>query len=157
MYLNLLKPKGMPQPSIVDGDEMLRSQWVSYYLVMPCLFAINFLHMKNVLLLPNKPEPKLAKKFRKEHRQELVKYYTMHVVTPKQAIRYEKTNELPPDIRDSNNQPYHIRQGSWRTYEDKDGHRLFGRYAGTFFVPSYAAGTKEEGINIATREVETKA
>jgi hypothetical protein len=145
------------QPLSFGNDEMAKSMWVSYYLVMPCLFAINFLHMKNVLLLPNRPEPKLAKKYRKEHRKDLVKYFTMHVVTPKQAIRYEKTSEIPDDIKQRVSVPFHIRQGAWRHYADEPGHRLFGKYAGDFFVPSYAAGKRDEGTNVATRAIEVHA
>jgi hypothetical protein len=151
----VILPKSMA-PLDFGKDDMDRSQWVSYYLVMPCLFAINFLHMKNVLLLPNRPAPKLAKKYRKDHRKDLVKYFTMHVVTPKQAIRYEKTNEIPDDIKQRVSVPFHIRQGAWRHYADEDGHRLFGKYAGDFFVPSYAAGKKEEGINVGVREIVQK-
>ena len=107
----------------------------------PAYLTTCLMHCKNVTSEVVNHPPKLAKAYQKRHRVPLVKYQTVNIDPMRRILRSEgKAHET--GIRKA----LHICRGHFRTYSPEKP--LFGKVAGTFFVPMHTRGSAKAGINI---------
>lgn len=109
--------------------------------VSPCLLALSFMHCRNVKVRTELPLPKLSKKYEKKTGRALLRYRVLQIDHIKQVLESEghaSTEGLKVAL--------HICRGHFKTY-GKDGKGLlFGKHAGTVWVPMHARGNIEEGV-----------
>jgi len=109
----------------------------------PALLTLTMLNLKNGALTPAAlhVDAKYARAYRKRRQQDLVRYHTV-VVDPGRTRK--------PSVAGAGgdrHMPLHLVRGHVQTYADADGHRLFGKYAGTYFIAPHARGNSKEGIS----------
>ena len=109
-------------------------------LIKPLLLAISFLHCKNVRV--QEEESQLSRQERRRLERagiEPVRFKTLDIAPMRQILEYEGGAAAVGIQR-----ALHICRGHFATYtEDKP---LFGRHAGTFWVPAHVKGSVKEGI-----------
>jgi len=116
-------------------------------LMWPVFLAISFMHCKNVKVSEVLPEPKLSKKFAKNHDCSLVKYRIINI-DPMQTIlnKEGRANEL------GLGQALHICRGHFKTFGGEHK-KLFGKLEGSYFWPQTLRGNPEYGTIKSTYKV----
>ena len=118
-------------------------------ILQPAFLTTSFMHCRNVSETTVTPPPKLAKKHRKKHGVPLVQYRTINIDPMRQVLQSEGRAQ-ETGIKKA----LHICRGHFRTYTmDKP---LFGKVAGTFFVPMHVRGNASEGIVIQDYVVKSR-
>lgn len=114
------------------------------------LLAISFMHCKNVVL--RQQTPPAVQQTAKQKRQRIqphqpVTYHVLDIEPMKTILKTEGKSEQVGLQR-----ALHICRGHFSTYtEDK---KLFGKYAGTFWIPQHVRGSAEVGF--ATKDYRIK-
>lgn len=106
------------------------------------LYAIQFMHCKNVKLVENVSSVKLSRQNRRqmERKQQPPpqKYYTLKIEPMKEVLRKEGNIE-----HNGLKKALHICRGHFRNY--KEGKGLFGKYHGQYWIPMHVKGNIENG------------
>ena len=124
--------------------EQLRDSFnsISY----PALLALSFMHCKNISLQQNEPDRALNNKRRHAGLKPFVRYHTINIEPMKKVLKTEGNSETEGLKR-----ALHICRGHFSTYSEE--RPLFGRIAGTFWVPSHVRGSIKEGIVVSDYKV----
>ncbi len=108
--------------------------------------SISFMHCKNVIRTEHRDysSPQAVKR---NNAPTCIKYYTLNINPMKEVLRTEGQSESLGLKR-----ALHICRGHFSTYsEDKP---LFGKYAGTFWVPDHVRGKAENGVVVKDYKVD---
>jgi hypothetical protein len=131
-------------PSVLPPqDEISRTNQLAF---VPAL-TISFLHCKNVKLIPDSPEPKLAKAYQKRHGRPLVRFHTLEIEPMKQTLRREGRSAQTGLRR-----ALHICRGHFADYTE--GRGLFGKHHGTYWIDSHVRGRVTEGVVVKDYSVD---
>lgn len=122
----------------------------------PLWLGISLMHCKNVERIPNHPDRALQRSRQKKGKLPLSRYYTLRidpVQTP--GISRGKRTGTPESVE----QPLRIVRGHFAFYgmphpRDKQMRgKLFGKYAGKYWIPKHEIGTPDQGEIIKDYEV----
>jgi len=103
--------------------------------IHPTFLAMSFLHCKNVRVVDNKVDVKLAKRYRERHGRSPVEYKTLVIEPLKEILRKEgRVSEVGLA------RALHICRGHFRDY--REGRGLFGKYKQLVWTPMTVRGTK---------------
>jgi hypothetical protein len=131
-----------------EGDEeaslVLKSIMAWYN---PTLLAISFLHCKNVEMVDNVIDPKLAKRYRERHGVTPTPYKTLIIEPLKKVLHREGGSDKHGLAK-----AMHICRGHFKDY--REGRGLFGKYHQLVWHPSLVRGTK--GKRAPAREMEVR-
>jgi hypothetical protein len=130
-----------------DRDAGLMKTIMAWY--NPALFAISFLHCKNVQLVDHAMPAKLAKRYRERHSGLTPTAYKTLTIEPLKAILRKEGRSDQVGLA----QAMHICRGHFRDY--REGRGLFGKYHKLVWTPSIVRGTKGKGAP-PPREIEVK-
>lgn len=102
------------------------------------LLAISFMHCKNVAVSPVDPPTKLSRKYERKHGRPLTRYHVLEIEPMKRVLKTEgRSDEV------GLKKALHIARGHFRTYSEEKP--LFGKFAGTVWVPQHLRGSKDRG------------
>jgi hypothetical protein len=118
---------------------------VSQFLA-PCLLTISFLNCKNCVLDAVEPDRALNRERRKHGLKPFLRYHTINIEPMKKVLRTEGRIETEGLKR-----ALHIVRGHFSTYTSE--RPLFGKIPGTFWIPSHARGSLEEGVVVSDYKV----
>lgn len=106
------------------------------------LLLLGMMHLKNVKLIENHVSNKLIRK-REKHNKPVYRWHSLALT----GKGYDSTRLLFSPGRRSNDDrnAFHLCRGHWRTYGENEHGLLFGKYAGTYWIPAHARGAREEG------------
>ena len=127
--------------SAVPYDEELTKTLVGMFRVMmhPCALTLAFMNCKNVVRAAVEPDRKLNATREKHGLRPFVRYNTINIDPMKTVLRAEggvETSGLKKAL--------HICRGHFARYTEEKP--LFGKVAGTFWVPPHAKGTYKQGV-----------
>lgn len=126
-------------PSEVGGKADLLDTF-PYTMLCTLLMGVSFLHCKNVRTSEHVPSAEQFKHFEKRFRVPMVTYKTLRIVGVGEAESDTDSQTTSSNIQRS----MHIVRGHFSTYtEDRP---LFGKYAGTFWIPAHIRGNQDKGI-----------
>lgn len=133
-----------------DSPEAIRqyrdSEGLFSCLLNVALLAISFMHCKNVTIRPFEPDASLNREREKHGLQPFVRYHTIDIEPMKRVLRTEGQAETV-----GLKKALHICRGHFATYtEDRP---LFGKVAGTFWVPAHVRGSAKEGVVVSDYRV----
>lgn len=152
---------GRPTPRLGDGFSMMITryddtldgidgrknlQYILRTLLDPILLAICFLHCKNVILHAADVPPKLARAYARRHKRDLVSFHTIEIGPLRAVLASEGSQETVGLKR-----ALHICRGHFATYSEE--RPLFGRIAGTIWVPAHVRGSRSEGLALKDYKV----
>lgn len=129
--------------SIDDGVELqmkLRDSFMP--MIHTTLLAVSFMHCKNVVLTrqtPPKIKPTPKQKRWHTETQQLSTYHVLNIEPMKQVLKTEGQSEKTGLQRS-----LHICRGHFAHYDEE--HKLFGKYAGTYWKPQHIRGTQKVGV-----------
>jgi hypothetical protein len=132
------------QSYCAEEDSSLMKNVMAWY--HPTFLAISFLHCKNVQLVDNAVDAKLAKRHRERHGIAPTDYKTLIIEPLKQVLRQEgrvHENGLAKAM--------HICRGHFADYTQ--GRGLFGKYHGKYWMPAVVRGTKGKAAPARAMEV----
>lgn len=118
-----------------------------------CLSVIRALALLNCKNISTDDHPFVTGKSRKKSKRlplARAVYRTLKLIVPGQKVRGIKR----PSDPDAEKKALHLVRGHFAIYEE--GHGLFGKYPGRYWIPAHVRGTKEAGIVTKTYELETK-
>lgn len=123
-------------------DEDRWRAWLSLcrHLANVPLLAINFMHCKNVQLIPNEVPEKLKRKRIKKHGNPGLKYYTLEISSMRRVLETEgniSKNGLKKAL--------HICRGHFKDYRESG---LFGKIKGVFWWDANVRGDIKQGAVI---------
>ena len=124
-----------------DPQETKEFQRAYVNLMRPAFLATSFMHCHNVSVDTVAPPPKLAKAHRKRHGVPLVRFRTINI-EPMRRILHSEGHAHESSIKKA----LHICRGHFRTYTPEKP--LFGKIAGTVFVPMHARGSATKSVII---------
>jgi hypothetical protein len=104
------------------------------------------MNCKNVVVAPNEPDRHLNRERRKHGLKPFLRYHTINIEPMKRVLRTEGNIESVGLKR-----ALHIVRGHFSTYTEEKP--LFGKVAGTFWIPSHVRGSTEEGIVVSNYQV----
>ena len=107
--------------------------------LIAAMFALGLMNCKNVTLPAHDPDPQLNRERRKAGVPPFVRYHTITIDPSKSIRRADGDAETTGGKKAA-----HTVRGHFVTYSTE--RPLFGRYAGTFWKPSYDRGSVELGI-----------
>ena len=116
-----------------------QSQWRFLVFRRSDSLTTSFMHCHNVSVTTVAPPPKLSKAHRKRHGVPLVRFRTINI-EPMRRIVHSEGRAAETGIK----RALHICRGHFRTYTPEKP--LFGKLAGTIFVPQHARGTPLAGL-----------
>lgn len=116
----------------------------------PGLLALSFMHCKNIVLESNDPDRHLNNERRKAGLKPFVRYHTINIEPMKKVLKTEGNSEIEGLKR-----ALHICRGHFSTYSEEKP--LFGRVAGTFWIPSHVRGSIKEGVVVSDYKVNPAA
>ena len=125
-----------------EREELLQTMAGNTFgMIFPALLAISFMHCKNVVL--RKEVPPVVQQTVKQKRQRVqphqpVTSHVLDIEPMKQILKTEGQSESVGLQR-----ALHICRGHFSTYTED--HKLFGKYAGTFWIPQHVRGSQEVG------------
>lgn len=102
------------------------------------LFAISFMHCKNVVQRSIKPPPKLSKRHRERHGRPLFSYRVLEIEPMKQVFRTEGRSDEVGLAR-----ALHICRGHFKDYRERG---LFGRNKGLYWWDHHVRGSAAAGV-----------
>lgn len=106
--------------------------------ILTFIVILGWLNAKNIKLQANDFNPKYQKHARKHLGINDIKYYTLNVTKPGKQYESTSVNEESQGVM-----PLHLCRGHLKHYTEEKP--LFGKYAGTFFIPAHVRGHKENG------------
>lgn len=124
---------------VSDGSEDYREQ--SSVLAWYAGFFLAMLHVRNVAVDDHEPDPAIQRARRHRHKQPLLQFKTLRVVTPGSLRQSESAPRAETNVV-----AFHLVRGHFAHY--REDRPLFGKHAGTFWVPSHARGTVKAGAVI---------
>lgn len=130
----------------VDANEREQIGSLVSSLLKPILFALCFVHCKNVTLQPNQPDRTINNERRKAGLKPFVRYHMINIEPMKKVLKTEGNSEV-----DGLKRALHICRGHFSTYSEEKP--LFGRIAGTFWIPSHVRGSIKEGVVVSDYNV----
>jgi hypothetical protein len=99
----------------------------------PLLVALSFMNCKNVVLDKFTQPVKLQKKRIRNHGTSYLDYHVININPMKTILKYDG------NIKEHGiTKAMHICRGHFRTYDETS--KLFGKIAGTFWIPSHVKG-----------------
>jgi hypothetical protein len=113
---------------------------------MPCLLTISFMNCKNCVLNAVERDQDVNRNRRKHGLKLFLRYHTINIEPMKRVLRTEGKVEATGLKR-----ALHICRGHFSTYSEE--RPLFGKVAGTFWIPSHVRGSTEEGIIVSDYQV----
>lgn len=109
-------------------------------LLTPFFMAVNLMHCKNVTMTKNRPSLKFSKAHERRGGKPLVSFSTINIGEFRKLAASRNSSGEETGIK----RALHIARGHFATYtEDK---KLFGKVAGTFWIPQHVRGNSEAGI-----------
>lgn len=108
--------------------------------LFPFALAISLMHCKNVELVRKPQNPKLAKAYRRRHKEPLLTYHVLDIEPMKQVLRDEGDSEHS-GLRHA----LHICRGHFKDYRERG---LFGKHKGLFWWESHLRGSAEVGTRV---------
>jgi len=112
----------------------------------PTFLAMSFMHCKNVAIINNPIDAKLAKRYRERHGRAPTPYKTLVIEPLKQILRTEgRAGEVGLA------KAMHICRGHFRDY--RQGAGLFGRYHQLVWTPMTVRGTRKRIVRAPEVEV----
>ena len=105
-------------------------------------YFLAVLHVRNIVLDDHAPDPAVQRARVRRHKQPLMHFKTLRVVTPGSV----RTAQEPRELGEPQEIAFHIVRGYWAHYSDD--RPLFGRpgLSGTFWIPSHARGRSDAGV-----------
>jgi hypothetical protein len=113
---------------------------------MPCLLTISFMNCKNCALSAVERDQDLNRKRRKHGLKPFLRYHTINIEPMRKVLKTEGNIESTGLKR-----ALHICRGHFSRYSEE--RPLFGKVAGTFWIPAHLRGTTEEGIVVSDYQV----
>jgi hypothetical protein len=113
---------------------------------MPLLLTLSFLNCKNVPTVAHEPDRALNRVRRRAGHEPFLRYHTIDIEPMKRILRTEgqvETQGLKKAL--------HIVRGHFATYTEE--RPLFGKVAGTFWVPVHVRGSAKEGVVVSDYRV----
>lgn len=101
--------------------------------------AVSFMTCKNVAVTVQEPDREFSRERKKAGLKPFVRYHTINIEPMKKVLRTEGQSETVGLKR-----ALHICRGHFSTYSEEKP--LFGRVAGTFWIPAHVRGSSKEGI-----------
>lgn len=142
----LRSPFGQIDKTIFGRGDIGGAKRFFWSAMFPVVLTLGFMHCKNVVLSEHQPDCDHDRERKKAGLKPFLRYSTINIDPAKRVLRTEggiETNGLKKAL--------HIVRGHFSTYsEDKP---LFGKHAGTFWVPSHARGSLERGAVISDYNV----
>lgn len=137
-YLNhLIKDMKMDQKSAQET-----SSTFMLAIMYNILYTLQLLNCKNVNVVDVDPNKNLHKRQRRRIKRGLQEALPKYKMLEILAIG-RKVSDTSEGSKDGTEKSFHICRGHFRTYtEDK---KLFGKIAGTFWIPAHVKGNKEKG------------
>lgn len=134
-----------------NPDGTIQSMWMtakmeraeaerSALALFPFALAISLMHCKNVELVRKPQNPKLAKAYRRRHKEPLLTYHVLDIEPMKRVLRDEGDAEHS-GLRHA----LHICRGHFKDYRQRG---LFGRHKGMFWFESHLRGSAEVGTAV---------
>ncbi len=123
----------------------LRDTWSA--LMLPALLAISFMNCKNVTTTTIEPDKAINRQRTKAHLEPFLRYQTINIEPMKKVLRTEGKSETGGLIR-----ALHICRGHFAHYSEEKP--LFGKVAGTFWIPSHTRGSSEAGMIVSDYNVQ---
>jgi hypothetical protein len=112
----------------------------------PAFLTLSFMHCKNVTTEAVEPDRDVNRERRKQGLKPFVRYHTIDIEPMKRVLRTEGKVESTGLKR-----ALHICRGHFSTYTEE--RPLFGKLAGTFWVPAHVRGSLEEGAVVSDYKV----
>jgi len=114
--------------------------------IFPALMTLSFMHCTNVTEREVAPPPRLAKKWRKRHGRDLVRYHVLDIA-PMGAVLHREGQAGEQGLAHA----LHICRGHFKTFSQDAP--LFGRLAGTFWwAPHVRGDLAETWFSILTKQ-----
>ncbi len=136
-------PTGKPLRLVVgqdgDRDDVERVVQDVDPLTFAPLLTLSFLHCKNVELVEHVPPAKLARAHARRKGREPARYYTLQIDPMRKVLKDEGGAEHHGLKR-----ALHICRGHFATYTEE--RPLFGKRAGTFWIPAHVRGSADAGL-----------
>lgn len=126
--------RGSYVTSLVTAQTQDSFPWSWFHIIG---LGISFMHCKNVRQVESKDESG-SQRFREQYKIPKFRYRTLLLDPMKEVLRREGQSETQGLKR-----ALHICRGHFSTYSDEKP--LFGKYAGTFWIPDHVRGKKEYG------------
>lgn len=134
-------PSGLLGPHLPSEDRKEIGDTLAC-LFPPALLALSFLNCKNTTLRPVEPDPEINRERRAAHLAPFVRYHTIDIEPMRRVLGTEgRVGEV--GLR----RALHLVRGHFATYTPD--RPLFGKVAGTFWVPSHVRGSAERGAVIS--------
>lgn len=136
----------------IPGGEALNNEKIDEYrdalnvLLMAPMMTLSFMHCKNVVIEPVNPPADLNRERKKAGLKPFLRYHTINIEPMKKVLRTEGNIEANGLKR-----ALHICRGHFSHYSEEKP--LFGRIAGTFWIPSHVRGSAKEGVVISDYNV----
>jgi hypothetical protein len=134
--------------SFADEDDERGCEIDWRILGLPAFLAISFMNCKNVTTTIHETDRHLNRERQKHGLKPFLRYHTIDIEPMKRVLRTEGKIESTGLKR-----ALHICRGHFATYSEE--RPLFGKVAGTFWIPSHVRGTTEEGIVVSDYQVLT--
>lgn len=144
-------PPGIPLPPNIKDYDTLRDIVANYTVAAflhPCFLALSFMHCKNVKVREETPPPKLSKKHVERSGRPLLKYRVLQIDHMKQIL--ERVGKVSVS---GLKHALHICRGHFKTYGRDGKGLLFGKHAGTVWIPMITRGSPEHGIVVKDYDV----
>jgi hypothetical protein len=120
-------------------------------LLCPCLMAICFLHVKNVVLERTTPPKPVQRKAIKNYGTPLTDYHILKI-QPFQRVLESVGNASETGIQ----RALHICRSHFATYGGVHG-KLFGKLEGVYWVPSHMRGSIDMGLVVKDYKMKNPA
>lgn len=129
--------KGVENFNLNEIREILAKGLIMFH-IFPLLLAISFMHCKNVELKKVSPDPKLDKKYMKNHKRKLVEYHVLEIDHMGKTLSVSDNMSLG-GIKKAG----HICRGHFRDYRETG---LFGKLKNIYWFDQHWRGDKNLGI-----------
>jgi hypothetical protein len=127
-------------------DDKAEAASMLHSLLKPLLLSLSFMHCKNVVQVEHRPDREINRERRKAGMKPFLRYHTIDIEPMKRVLKSEGSIDAVGIKR-----ALHICRGHFSTYSEEKP--LFGKVAGTFWVPSHVRGSLAEGAVIADYRV----
>ena len=132
--------------AFMNGRDFESLRKVGHSGAFPVFMAIAFMHCKNMVLQPHDPDPAVARERKKAGLRPFVRYHTINIEPMKRVLRTEGNIET-----EGLKKALHICRGHFATYSEE--RPLFGKHAGTFWVPAHTRGSLKSGVVVSDYNV----
>ena len=137
-------PPGLPLPSAYANWDEVKNVFAMFILsqfIHPFLLSLSFMHCRNVKMCGEQAPEKLSRKHEKRTGRPLLKYHVLQIDHMKQVLEKEgSVGSL------GLKKALHICRGHFKHYGRDGKGLLFGKHAGTVWVPMHTRGSPEEGV-----------